>query len=324
MPTVAILHRIGFLVAAAVVAVSESIAAQRLPPGVEAISLLGEQLRAPALPAGTRTEFEARLAEAQADLDARPRDADALIWVGRRTAYLGRYREAIAVYTRALAIHPNDPRLYRHRGHRWITVREFGRAISDLNRAARLARNQPDAVEPDGIPNARGIPTSTLWTNITYHLGLVHYLRGEFTQAARYFGECRTHAGNPDMTVAATYWYYLAQRRGGASAADARELLEHIRADMDIIENHSYHRLLLLFKGLLPLDSILPAGGAGSRLEDATLGYGVAVWHLMEGREQQATELFRRVLAGGNWPAFGYLAAEAEVARTINRERGIR
>ena len=76
-------------------------AAQDAPSAsaVQAISLLGDTLRAPTLPPATRERYEAQLAEAQREAAARPDDPDALIWVGRRTAYLGRFREAIAVFT---------------------------------------------------------------------------------------------------------------------------------------------------------------------------------------------------------------------------------
>jgi len=48
--------------------------------------------------------------------------------------------------------------------------------------------------------------------------------------------------------------------------------------------------------------------------------YEVAGWHLLNGREDRAEELFDEILAtGSQWAAFGYLAAEAEVAR---REAG--
>ena len=44
----------------------------------------------------------------------------------------------------------------------------------------KLVAAKPDEVEPDGAPNARGIPRSTLQSNIWYHLGLAQYLAGDF------------------------------------------------------------------------------------------------------------------------------------------------
>src|SRR5262245_50177770 len=131
-------------------------------PEPEARSLLGRPLFAPAIPDERRQRLEKNLAQAEQEARARPDDADALIWLGRRTAYLGRFREAIAVFTRGLEKHPRDPRFLRHRGHRYVSVRELDKAVADLERAGDLLRWRPDEVEPDGEPNALGIPTSTL------------------------------------------------------------------------------------------------------------------------------------------------------------------
>ena len=94
----------------------------------EATSLLGQPLFAPEVPEETRKGLEESLAKATADFAKAPDSVDAAIALGRRHAALGQYREAIDVYTRALAKHPDDARLYRHRGHRYITVRELDKA----------------------------------------------------------------------------------------------------------------------------------------------------------------------------------------------------
>jgi len=126
-----------------------------------ATSLLGKPLFAPAMPLERSAVLEKDLAAAQAALDQDPASAEAIIWVGRRTAYLGRYRDAIGVFTTGIEKHPTDPRMLRHRGHRYITIRQFDKAIADLGKAATLVKDRPDEVEPDGQPNAKNIPTST-------------------------------------------------------------------------------------------------------------------------------------------------------------------
>lgn len=279
---------------------------------VEAVSLLGERLFSPPIPAPTREIYEQRLAEARRAHDRTPADADSIIWLGRRTAYLGRYREAISIFTGGIAKHPADPRMYRHRGHRYVSVREFDRAIADLTRAAELIAGRPDAIEPDGIPNARNVPTSTLQSNIWYHLGLAHYLKGDFNRALVAYREAMRVSGNPDMLVATSHWLYMTLRRLGR-ATEAEAVVAPISRDMAIIENDAYHRLLLMYKGQLSPDSLAPPGT--DALNDASIGYGLGNWHLYSGRRVDALAVFRRVLSGRNWPAFGYIAAEAEVAR---------
>ena len=289
-----------------------------LPPdsrpadGAEAVSLTGERLVSPPIPAGTRDAYEQRLAEARRAYDRTPANADSIIWLGRRTAYLGRYREAIGIFTHGVSKHPNDPRMYRHRGHRYITVRDLDRAIADLTRAAQLTRGQPDQVEPDGIPNALNVPTSTLQSNVWYHLGLAHYLQGDFGRALPAYREALRVSNNPDMLVATSHWLYMTLRRLGRDA-DAGAVLRPISRDLTIIENDAYHRLLLMYKGELPLDSLAPVGT--DPVGDATIGYGVGNWHMYNGRRDAAMEVFRRVAGRGSWAAFGYIAAEAEVAR---------
>jgi len=280
----------------------------------EATSLLGKPLYAPQQSAEARAALEKNLAEARAAYDKAP-GADTAIWVGRRIAYTGRYRDAIAAYSAAIEKYPEDPRLYRHRGHRYISVREFDKAIADLSKAASRVANRPDEVEPDGQPNAQNIPTSTLKTNIYYHLGLAHYLKGEFEKAADAYRLCMEHSKNADMQVATAHWQYMTLRRLGREAEAAR-VLEPITADMSVIENGSYHRLLMMYKGASTPDALLAASKAEA-LDAVTIGYGVANWHLYNGRRAEAERILKAIVeenARTQWAGFGYIAAEAELA----------
>ncbi|HVQ37210.1 MAG TPA: tetratricopeptide repeat protein, partial [Pyrinomonadaceae bacterium] len=158
-------------------------------------------------------EMEARLSEVRVRYESNRSDPEAIIWLGRRLAYLGRWREAIETFGEGIKKFPVDARFYRHRGHRYITVRRFDLAVADLEKAARLIRARPDESEPDGQPNARDIPTSTLQFNIWYHLGLAHYLRGNNQQALRSYRECLKVSKNNDAVVATTHWLYMTLRR---------------------------------------------------------------------------------------------------------------
>lgn len=280
-------------------------------PVVEATSLLGEALLRPELDDEFRAEQEALLAEAQARLDADPDDADALVWVGRRLAYLGRYLEAIDVYSRGMLLHRDDARFQRHRGHRYITVRRFESAVADFLRAAELLEGKAPEVEPDGLPNERNQPTGTTHSSVWYHLGLAHYLSGELDKARLAYRQCLQFSDNPDMLVATSHWLYMTLRRLGLDD-EAAEVLEPISAGMDIIENHEYHRLLLMYRGEVDPEELLGDDGVSV----ATIGYGVGNWYLYNGDSDRAFEIFREVLRGDAWAAFGYLAAEAEVARS--------
>ncbi len=279
---------------------------------VEARSLLGSSLiRQMDFP--NRAQLEADLAEAQAQLAANPDSADALIWVGRRQAYLWQYQDAINTFAQGIEKFPEDPRFYRHRGHRYVTVRNFDAAIADFEKAATLFAGQPDQVEPDGAPNPQNIPRSTLQFNVWYHLGLAYYLKGDFESALRAYEECRQVSDNDDSIVATADWYWMSLMRLGRTE-EATALLDMINPDMDIIENDSYLRRMLMYKGLESPDSLLNATTADD-LSIATQGYGVGNWYLVNGDTQMAQQIFERVLDGRSWSAFGYIAAEAELAR---------
>ena len=49
--------------------------------------------------------------------------------------------------------------------------------------------------------------------------------------------------------------------------------------------------------------------------QDATVLYGLGNWHLYHGRAASARKVFEQIVALPQWGAFGYLAAEAELAR---------
>ncbi|MBA2301199.1 MAG: hypothetical protein H0W08_01045 [Acidobacteria bacterium] len=220
------------------------------------------------------------------------------------------------MYSAAVARHPSEPRLYRHRGHRYISLREFDKAIADLSKAASLVAGRPDEVEPDGQPNASNVPTSTLKTNIYYHLGLAHYLKGEFAPAADAYRQCMEHSKNPDMQVATAHWQYMTLRRLGRDA-DAAKVLEPISAEMAVIENASYHKLLMMYKGATDADALLAASKAEA-LDAVTIGYGVANWHLYNGRKDAARGILTTIVeqnAKTQWAGFGYIASEADLAR---------
>lgn len=278
----------------------------------EAMSLLGKPLYRIVIGEQAKKDLEDNLATAIKEHEAKPDDVDAYVWVGRRIAYLGRYRDAIDWFTKGLDRFGPNAKLLRHRGHRYISVREFSKAVSDLERAAVLIAGTQDEIEPDGVPNSRNVPISSLHSNIWYHLALSHYLLGDFEKALAACERGMEVSKNPDRLVSQTYWKYLILRRLGKQD-EAQRALEPIRADLDIIENHSYLRLLLVYKGDMTSEEAVAKASSG--IDEPTTGYGVGVLALINGNRDHAKALFEKVIEGANWPAFGYIAAEAEQKR---------
>ena len=162
------------------------------------------------------------------------------------------------------------------------------------------------------MPNARNIPTSTLQSNIWYHLGLAHYLRGDFENALAAFRDCLSVSKNPDGVVSASHWLYMIHRRMG-NTDEAEKVLEPISTDMDVIENQAYHKLLLMYRGEIAPEELI--GEA-----DAAIQYGVGNWYLYNGQPELARLVFQRIVAERDAAAFGTIAAEAELKRVLSPE----
>jgi tetratricopeptide (TPR) repeat protein len=150
-----------------------------------------------------------------------------------------------------------------------------------------------------------------LQSNIWYHLGLARYLKRDFEAAIDAYHHGLALRENPDGIVSTSHWLYMALRRLGRDE-EAAEVLEPIHADMEVIENQVYHQLLLMYKGEITPESLLEPGD-GSSENQATL-YGVGNYYLYNGQQDEAVEIFQRILTQSGWAGFGYIAAEAEMA----------
>jgi tetratricopeptide (TPR) repeat protein len=262
-----------------------------------------------------RTPSPGNLDSAVAQLERSPNDLNAIIWHARFVGYTD-YERSVVLYTEAMATRPDEPWLLRHRGHRLISLRRFDEAITDLQRAYDLTSGRADEVEPDGQPNARGIPTSTLKSNIRYHLALANFLQGNYPAASIYWEEDAKVAANLDHRVAATYWWVLSMARMG-DMPRVQAALAPISADWEIIENGSYHRGLLWMKGQMPEATLRES--MTTPLERQTVGNGIAQWHMAHSRREQALRAVREVLSTGPSASFGFLGAEA-----LGKELGLR
>ncbi len=254
---------------------------------------------------------------AKAKYENDSKDVDHIIWFGRRTAYLGKYADAIAIYSKGIKSFPNEPRLYRHRGHRYISLRKFDEAIADLEKAGELIKDTENEIEPDGMPNAMNIPVSTLHGNIWYHLGLAYYLTHDYERAYEAYVKCRASGTLDDNIVSSTHWLYMIQRRLGNTEL-ANEMLAPISNEMNVIENHSYYKLCKFYKNLIPIDS-LSQTKTGSPSSDAIL-YGLANWHFYTSEKEKSKEAMAKIVTSNAWSSFGYIAAESDLIEYFNHE----
>lgn len=283
----------------------------------EARSLFGQPLYPPELPLDVRQRLEAAVDSARQRYEANPDDADAIVAYGRGLAALGEYTEAIGLFTEGMKKAPRDARFYRYRGERWITVRRFDRATVDLERGLLIAQRGPEQAEPD-VPGADGRPLTTLQWGLWYNLGIARYLRGDFSHAAQAFRAALGLARNDDARVAAADWLYMSLRRQNRPG-EAAAVLQQLGPGLDVTINRPHLRLIRMYRGELPPDSLLQTPGA-TNVELATQGYGVGNWYLVNGRRSDAEAVFWRVVSAENWAPPGYIAAEADLRRLTEED----
>ena len=232
------------------------------------------------------------IAEAQARLAADPDNMGLLMDLGLTYGSLKLYRQAIATYSRGIEQWPNSAPLYRHRGHRYISVRDFSKARTDLEKASQL--------EPKSF-------------DISYHLALTYYLTLDFATAVTAYQKSLDLATNDDDRIAASYWLYLSLRHLDRDE-EAQAVLEPIRPAMRVERMVAYFKLLAFYKGRLEENALIDPETA-STLELATYGHGLASQYFFNGEEAKARKLLQKIVEGPYWPAFGYIAAESELQR---------
>ncbi len=286
---------------------------------LETVSLLGGSLYRPTMTVDKFVRLEKDLAIARERAAAHPQSEEDAIWVGRRLGYLGRYRETIDWYGDCIAKFGPTPKLLRHRGHRYITLRWLAPAIADLSRAQKLVESMSDEIEPDGIPTPAG-PRTTLQGNIDYHLALALFLHGEWTgnrpgdldAASAAWRRAVERANNDDSVVAARYWLAITEFEGGDPTA-AKAALDPVKPVMDILDNTTYHQLCLALKGTIPAEALSAKDGPlGLGVDRATLGFGLAMHARHVAHDERLAH--SRLLETSQlpeWAAFGVIASEA-------------
>ena len=230
------------------------------------------------------------VARAEQALAADPRNVDRIIALGVAQSGARQFREAIETFTKGLAIAPNNALLYRWRGHRHLSVREFDKALADFTAGARI--------------------DSSVY-GIWYHLGIVRFVRGEFRDAAAAFSRAQSMAPDAAELAGATDWLWMSLSRAGR-VAEAKAMLDR-RIDSPDVKN-AYAQRLKLYRSEIGPDALFtPADTADVQV--ATLAYGLGNWYLVRGDTARARAAFQRSVASGGWPGFGFIVSEAELRR---------
>ena len=284
------------------------------PLGAEAVSLLGDTLWSVTLSAAEGQVRVSQLADAKRRAGARGNDLGTQLLLGRRTAAMGRLREAIDLYTKAIEADPTDARLYRRRGELLLLIREPDLAAGDLGRAVKRAKLDSTAKEFVEGPDGQLIGTKVLHSSQLL-LGITHYVRGDYRRAYPALVAAAEAADDADGIAAASLWLLLTLRRAGR-LEEASQIAKVIPPDLPVVNRRAEHRLLQAFAGTISLDSLQRDLGGEVASETAGLYlYGVGSSLLARGRQAEAAEAFDEVRHTASWATITFVAAEAELAR---------
>lgn len=230
------------------------------------------------------------VARAEGALAADPRNVQRFIQLGIAQAGARQMQEAVQTFTRALAIAPADPMLYRWRGHRNLSVRNFDAAMADLT---------------------RGYGLDSLNYGILYHLGVLRFVRGDFNAAADAFRRAQPRAPDAGELAGSTDWLWMSLQRAGR-ATEATAMLA--RRPDSLPTTAAYAKRLRLYRGELAPDALFAPSDTGD-VDVATLSFGLGNWYLVQGDTTRAHAQFERSVRSGGWPGFGFIASESELAR---------
>jgi tetratricopeptide (TPR) repeat protein len=211
----------------------------------------------------------------------------------RSLAGLRRYDDAVGACGMAVRIQPDSAEALRDRGHYFLNLGQVEAGLADLQKADTLARGD------------RGV---------FYHLGLAYYLKGDFANAARTYERCVNASTTDSARIECQAWLLPSLLRAGRRQ-DARSLLASVTNVP--VPGHAalYLDRLLLFKGLRTEADLLATISTEGAVTEATVGYTLGVWHLLNGRPDPARKYFQRSIDSGLLTSWGGRASEAELRR---------
>ena len=249
-------------------------------------------------PAGVEYRAQADtgpIARAQSALDADPRNVQKIIALGVAQSGARQFREAIATFTRGLAIAPNDAMLYRWRGHRYLSTRDLRRARADLE---------------------KGFALDSTNYGVLYHLGIVNFAEGQFVKAADLFRRAIPRAPDAAELAGSTDWLWMSLARAGKT----QEAQAHLDRRTDSLPvTNAYTKRLKLYRGAVGPDQVFAPSDTAD-VQVATLSYGIGNWYLVKGDRAKAREWFEKSIASGGWPGFGFILSEIELRRLGMRQ----
>ncbi|HEY0928351.1 MAG TPA: tetratricopeptide repeat protein [Gemmatimonas sp.] len=244
-------------------------------------------------------------------LAKQPNDVSTLVATGQAYDGVWQFGESIALYSKAITLAPKDARSLSFRGQRYLSTRQFDRAIADLEVARKRA--------PQSFHSL-------------YHLGLAYYYVGRYAEAASTLGQCAdvaSRAATPSLQSSAVAqcddlhdglrfalasWRSAALMRAGR-VGEAKAVLEKLPTapNSAVPEGRWYIDAVDIARGRKSdtLWSSVQVNGGGV----LTIGYALANLSLVRGDSAKGCRILRELVAREEWPGFGYIGAEVDLAR---------
>ncbi len=276
-------------------------------PEPEALSFSGEPLMARVPDSVSAAKSDSLVAAIRAKADLTEED---YIAIGRSLSGIGQFRRAVEAYTEGLTKYPDSYRLLRHRGHRYINLRQLEPAIADLSKAAQLIPQEPPVYETD----ASGKPGASYQHQIWYHIGVYHFLKRDYVSGAEAFEKSLATAYSGGDKAGASDWLYNCAMRAG-NKERAAAVAKPFTADFNIEnKDYPYYRRLLLFNNVIKPGELVDENAAvkDMSLTELTKLYGLANYYLYQGDTTRARTLYGKVLESSEWAGFAYASAELD------------
>lgn len=242
------------------------------------------------------------IAAARAALGDDWSDVNKVIALGVAQSGARQFREAIATFTRGLqnTSSTKDPKavamLLRWRGHRYLSVREFTAANTDLTRALQL-----DSMNYGAL----------------FHLGVLRFIQGRHAEAATLFARAQPLAPDGGERAGSTDWLYMSLTRAGKRDEATAMLAKRIDQYVDpkpAPPGYAYVSRLKLYRGEITPDQLLTDDETDD-VNISTLAFGLGNWYFVRGDTVNARKSWERAVQSGGWPGFGFNVAEAELRR---------
>ena len=226
--------------------------------------------------------------------------ANEYLWYWKIHAY-SKERDLVgAVREASIAmVNVNDKaRFLQGRGHWYTNLGQYEQSACDFTRACLLRPEDK---------------------NVLYHYGLAHYLLGEYKRAEKIYKRALDAAASASESISTTNWLWATlvhQKKD----AEAQALLDAtvLEGPIGAPDKTGYDRLLALYKGILPLEDVVPKSDDYS-LEDASFLYGLSnYYYYIEKSQALADQTLDRIMATIPEPlktCFGYRATLNERER---------